>query len=76
MLNPRYVNELMDFIKLHEIETVDTITIINEMMPKFYDYIVAAELAENPYIEPPDVTTVNRSLFISMKILWDNQELF
>ena len=42
MLNPRYVNELMDFIKLHEIETVEKRTIINEMMPKFYDYIVAA----------------------------------
>ena len=63
MINPCYVNELTDFRKLHEIETVDTRTIINEMMPKFYDYIVAAELVENPYTAPLSVTTANRSLY-------------
>ena len=41
MLNPCFVNELEDVRKLHEIETADTRTIINEMMPKFYGYIVA-----------------------------------
>ena len=45
MTDPRYFNELTDFIKLHEIETVGTRTIINEIIPKFYDYIVVAELA-------------------------------
>ena len=34
-------------------------------MTKFYDYIVAAELAENLYTEPPSVTTTNRSLYFS-----------
>ena len=42
MLGPRYVNELTDVRKLHEIEDVDTRTIINEMLPTFYNYIVAA----------------------------------
>ena len=32
-------------------------------MPKFYDYIVVAELAENPYTAPPAVTTENRYLY-------------
>ena len=63
MLHPRYVNELTDVRSLHEIETVDTITIINEIMHKFYDFIVAEELAENPYTAPPAVTTANRSLY-------------
>ena len=45
ILDPGYVNELMYVRKLHKIETVDTRTILNEMMPKFYYYIVTAELA-------------------------------
>ena len=65
MLNPGYVNELTDVIKLHGIETVDTRTIINEMMPKFYDYILAEELAENPYTSPPSVTTDNCYLYFN-----------
>ena len=32
------------------------------MMPKFYDYIVAVEMADKPYTGPPAVTTENRSL--------------
>ena len=48
MTYPRYINELTDFIKLHEIETVGTRTIINEIIPNFYDSIVVAELSENP----------------------------
>ena len=43
-LYPRYVNEFTNVGKLNEIETVGTSTIINEIMPKFYDYIMAAEL--------------------------------
>ena len=65
MLNPRYVNEFIDFRKLHSIYTVDTRTIINEMMPKFYDYIMVSELAENPYIEPPAVNTANIYLYFN-----------
>ena len=35
ILDPQYVNEFMDVRILHEIETFDTSTIINKMMPKF-----------------------------------------
>ena len=59
MLYPRYVNGFTDITKMHEIETVDTMNIINEIIPKFYDYIVAAELSENPYTAPPAATTNN-----------------
>ena len=59
MIDTKYVNESKDVIKMHEIETVDTRTIMNEMMPNLYDYIVAAYLAENPYKVTPAVTTSN-----------------
>ena len=59
MTDQHYVNEMTDTRKLHEIETVETRTIINEIMPKFYGYIVTSELAENPYTAPPAVTTAN-----------------
>ena len=40
------------------------------MMPKFYDYIVAAELEEKPYTSPHAVTT-EKFPFISMnRLLW------
>ena len=65
MLEPHCVNELTYFIKLHEIETIDTRTIINEMMPKLYDYILAEELVEYPYTAPPAVTTANCSFYFN-----------
>ena len=65
MLNPSYDDVLTDVRKMHEIETFDIRIIINEMMPKFYDYIVVAELVENPYIATPSVTTANRSLYFN-----------
>ena len=34
-------------------------------MPKFYGYIMAAELAENPYTEPPAATTANLYLYLN-----------
>ena len=34
-------------------------------MPKFYDYMMTAELAENPYTSPPDVTTDNHCLYFN-----------
>ena len=57
MLDPQYANELIDVRKLHKIETFDTRTTINEMIPNLYDYIVEIELAGNPYTEPPPVPT-------------------
>ena len=50
---------------MHEIETVDTRTIINEMMPKFYDYVVAEKLSENPYTSPTAVNKANCYLYFN-----------
>ena len=69
MLDPPYVNKLTDIRDLNEVETVDTRTIINEMMPNFYDCIVAAELAENTYTSPPDVTAENWSLYFDKETM-------
>ena len=44
-LDPRYVNLITDVRKIHEIDTVYTSNIINEMMPNFYEYIVVGEFA-------------------------------
>ena len=37
---------------------------------KFYDYIVVAELAENPYTAPPAVNTANISLYFNEENIW------
>ena len=34
-------------------------------MPTFYDYIVASELAEDPYSAPHDETPANSSLYLN-----------
>ena len=65
IFNPLYIKQLKYVRKMYEIETFDTRIIINEMMPKFYDYIATAELAENPYTEPTAVTTYNLSLCLN-----------
>ena len=65
MIEPWYVNEFTYNRKLHEIKTVDTGIIINEMMPTFYDYILAEELVEYPYTAPPAVTTANCSFYFN-----------
>ena len=40
--------DLKDIMNFHQSENVDTKTIFQQMMPKFYDYILAAELDINP----------------------------
>ena len=63
ILDPRYLNGLAEVRALHEIESVETRAIFLEIMPKFYNYIVAAEWAENPYSLPPTVTATNWALY-------------
>ena len=63
MTDQHYVNEMTDTRKLHEIETVETRTIINEMMPMFYDCIVEVYLAGNLYTTLPAVTIEKGSLY-------------
>ena len=41
------------------------------MMPKFYDYIVAEELAGNTYISPPDVNTAHHNLYFDEDNIWE-----
>ena len=65
ILDPLYVNELTDARALHKIESVDTRSVILEIMTKSYDYILAAELSGNHYTAPPAVTTTNWYLYFS-----------
>ena len=69
ILYPLCVNEFSDVSELHGIESLDITSIVLEIMPKLYDYIVASELAENPYTAPPAVTTTNWSPHLSEETL-------
>ena len=44
-LDPRYVMELRDINYFHQSKHIDTKVLFQKMMPKFYEYITAAELA-------------------------------
>ena len=48
LLNPWYVMELKDINNFHQSENMDTKTIVQQIMSKLYDSIIAAELAVNP----------------------------
>ena len=45
ILDPRYVMEIKDIKTFHQSENVDTKTLVQHMMPNFYEYIMAAELS-------------------------------
>ena len=47
-LDPLNVMELKDIKNFHHSENVDTKTLVHHMKSKFYEYIIAAELAVNP----------------------------
>ena len=47
-LYPRYVMELTDIKSFHQSNHIDTKVLVQQMMPKFYEYIMAAELAVHP----------------------------
>ena len=47
-LEPCYVMELTDIKSFHRIKHIDTKLLVQQMMPKFYEYIMAAELAVHP----------------------------
>ena len=57
-LDPRYVMELKYINTFHQSENVDTKTPVQQIMPKFYEYIMAAELAVNP--ETPQILVSNK----------------
>ena len=41
-LDPRYVMELTDIKSFHQSKHIDTKVLVQQMMPKFYEYIMAA----------------------------------
>ena len=47
-LEPRYVMELTDIKYFHQSKHIDTKVLVQQMIPKFYEYIMAAELAVHP----------------------------
>ena len=47
-LDPRYVMELTNTKSSHQSKHIDTKVLVQQMMPKFYEYIMAAELAVHP----------------------------
>ena len=47
-LDPWYVMELTDIKSFHQSKHIDTKVLVQQMMPKFCDYIMAAELAVHP----------------------------
>ena len=47
-LEPRYVMDLKDINTFHQSKNIDTKLLVQKMMPKFYEYIMAAELAVHP----------------------------
>ena len=44
-LDPLYVMELTDIKSFHQSKHIDTKVLVQQMMPKLYEYIMAAELA-------------------------------
>ena len=48
LLDPRYAIELKDIKTIHQSSNLDTKALVQKMMPKFYEYIMAAELDVHP----------------------------
>ena len=49
--------DLKDVKTFHQSENMDTKTLVQQMMPKFYEYIMAAELTVYP--KTPHILLVN-----------------
>ena len=47
-LDPRYVMELTDIKTFHQSKNIDTKVLAQMMTPKFYEYIMAEEIAVHP----------------------------
>ena len=57
LLDPQYVMELKNINTFHQSENVDTKTLVQKMMLKFYEYIMAAGLSVNQ--NTPQILVVN-----------------
>ena len=47
-LEPQYVMELTDIKTFHQSKNIDTKVLVQKIMPKFYEYIMAEELDVHP----------------------------
>ena len=61
-LDPRYVMELTDIKYFHQSKHIDTKVLLQNMMPKFYEYIMAAELAVHP--NTPHILVRNNKYYL------------
>ena len=64
-LDPSYVMELMDIKSFHQSKYIDTKVLVQQMMPKFYEYIMAAELSVHPNIPQIIVSNNAYSLYFN-----------
>ena len=48
LLDPRYVMDLTDIKNFHQSKNIDTKVLVKKIIPKLYEYIMAAELAFHP----------------------------
>ena len=69
-LEPWYAIEIKGIKTFHQSENVDNKTLFQQMMPKFYEYIMAAEISVHPNI--PQILVVNNEEFL---YLHKNQNL-
>ena len=56
--------DLKDIKTFHQSENVDTKTLVQHMIPKFYEYIMDAELAANPNTPQKLVGNNKESLYL------------
>ena len=54
--------ELKDIKTFHQSKNIDTKVLVQKMMPKFYEYIMAAELAVHP--NTPQILVSNNAYYL------------
>ena len=57
LLDPGYVMEITDIKSFHQSKNIDTKVLGQQMMPKFYEYTIAVELAVHP--NTPQILVLN-----------------
>ena len=61
-LDPCYVMELTDIKSFHQSKHIDTKVLVQQMMPKFYEEIMAAELSVHP--NTPEILVLNNEDYL------------
>ena len=63
-LDPQYVMELTDIETFHQSENIDTKVLVQKVIPKLYEYIIAAELVVHPHTPQILVRSNDDSLYL------------